>query len=310
MSNMRGAVPNAIIAGVIKGGTTSLYSYLTRHPDICGASIKETCYFHGFKYGACVESIDVYSRYFSHCGKEKIRLEATAGYFDGGVAVASGIKNTLGSDIKIFLLLRDPVERFVSYYRFAKSMLWIPNDMSFRNYFESCLGLTPSDRRIQDNSVYCALEVGKYDQHLKPWLDCFPGSIRIYFFDDLKRDALGVTWDACEWLGVSTSELTKASLSVENKTVAYRFEALQRVALAINKEGEQFWRKHPKIKSHFRRAYQRLNGGQWNNDISEEVMLDLKSFYAPNIEETRKILTMQGCSTLPGWLTHFNLPSV
>ena len=38
-------VANAIIAGVTKAGTTSLFQYLHAHPDVCPSSTKETLFF-------------------------------------------------------------------------------------------------------------------------------------------------------------------------------------------------------------------------------------------------------------------------
>lgn len=43
-------VPSLIIAGAPKCGTTSLFDYLIRHPDIGGSSVKETHYFMDCNY--------------------------------------------------------------------------------------------------------------------------------------------------------------------------------------------------------------------------------------------------------------------
>ncbi|MCP5333794.1 MAG: hypothetical protein H7A13_10650, partial [Pseudomonadales bacterium] len=37
-------LPNLIIAGAPKCGTTSLFDYLVQHPQVGGSSVKETCY--------------------------------------------------------------------------------------------------------------------------------------------------------------------------------------------------------------------------------------------------------------------------
>src|SRR5215212_3535508 len=40
-----GMLPNWIIAGVPKAGTSTLFRWLTDHPEVSGPSEKETCYF-------------------------------------------------------------------------------------------------------------------------------------------------------------------------------------------------------------------------------------------------------------------------
>ena len=44
-------LPNLVIAGVPKAGTTSLFNYLAQHPDICPSDVKETRYFEPLRYG-------------------------------------------------------------------------------------------------------------------------------------------------------------------------------------------------------------------------------------------------------------------
>jgi hypothetical protein len=39
MSDLK--LPNLIIGGVHKAGTTSVFTYLSMHPDVCGSSTKE-----------------------------------------------------------------------------------------------------------------------------------------------------------------------------------------------------------------------------------------------------------------------------
>ena len=41
---------NLIVAGVSKCGSTSLFSYLAAHPDVCGSNVKETQFFMPLKF--------------------------------------------------------------------------------------------------------------------------------------------------------------------------------------------------------------------------------------------------------------------
>lgn len=85
-------LPNLVIAGVGGAGTTSLFSYLIQHPDICGASVKEVRYFTPIKYGHSLADLASYAHYFSHCADEKYLVESTPGYFYGGEALTSAMR--------------------------------------------------------------------------------------------------------------------------------------------------------------------------------------------------------------------------
>ena len=44
-------LPNLVIVGVGKAGTTSLFHYLRQHPDICGSDIKELRFLNPLRRG-------------------------------------------------------------------------------------------------------------------------------------------------------------------------------------------------------------------------------------------------------------------
>ncbi len=112
------SLPNFIIAGVNKAATTSVFMYLSQHPDICPSSIKEVQYFLPVRYRADqLPPIEEYLQYFNHCGQEKYRMEATGKYFYGGQKTARIIKDTCG-DINILLTFRNPVDRLFSFLGF------------------------------------------------------------------------------------------------------------------------------------------------------------------------------------------------
>lgn len=46
MTELNHKCANLIIAGFGKAGTTSLFEYLSSHPDICGSAVKETKFFY------------------------------------------------------------------------------------------------------------------------------------------------------------------------------------------------------------------------------------------------------------------------
>src|SRR4029077_8787116 len=80
---------DAVIAGVNKAGTTSLFVSLSTHPDVAPSAIKETRYFLPPRYGQPLEPFSSYQEYFRDAGVRPVRLEATPSYFYGASAVAA-----------------------------------------------------------------------------------------------------------------------------------------------------------------------------------------------------------------------------
>ena len=57
---------HAIIAGVNKCGTTSVFRYLADHPDVCASSIKETRFFNAVEE---TKNVKLYEDYLDYCNR-------------------------------------------------------------------------------------------------------------------------------------------------------------------------------------------------------------------------------------------------
>lgn len=104
--------PNFLIIGTMKSGTTSLYQYLTQHPQILPAIKKEINFFdYNFSRG-----IDWYLAHFPIIAKSQPALtgEASPVYFIASKAIER-VASYL-PDVKLIVILRDPVERTISHY--------------------------------------------------------------------------------------------------------------------------------------------------------------------------------------------------
>ena len=78
-----GRLPNLIIVGLGKAGTTSLFWYLSQHSDVCASTVKEPGYFLPAAEGLELPPIGQYASYFKECGRERYRMEASPQYFHG-----------------------------------------------------------------------------------------------------------------------------------------------------------------------------------------------------------------------------------
>src|SRR4051812_26858624 len=106
----RGALPNALVIGASKGGTTSVYHWLSRHPAVCVSRVKEVRYFNGhYEQGPAW-----YAAQFAPKPGQKVLLEASPSYL-WDPDVPERVHSLLGEP-KLIALLREPVERAWSQY--------------------------------------------------------------------------------------------------------------------------------------------------------------------------------------------------
>lgn len=106
-------LPDFMIIGAMKCGTSSLYSYITQHPKIIGARKKEVHYF-DWNYE---KGTDWYKSNFPLQGKNnatKLTGEGTPMYMFCPV-IAKRIHEQC-PDIKLIVLLKNPVDRAISHY--------------------------------------------------------------------------------------------------------------------------------------------------------------------------------------------------
>jgi Sulfotransferase domain len=122
------ALPDFIIIGAMKAGTTSLFYYLSQHPDLYLSVPKEVHFFDGGKN----PKVDTFAKgeiwYRAHFplkkelnGKAKV-YEASPVYIFNPLA-PKRIFDTI-PNVKLILLLRNPTERAVSHYLHGARRNW------------------------------------------------------------------------------------------------------------------------------------------------------------------------------------------
>ena len=171
--------PNFIIIGAQKCVATSLYKYLTKHPQILPAKRKEVHFFDlNFNKGM--------NWYYSHFPKTEIQNQTITGeaspYYIFHPHVPQRISQFL-PDIKLIVLLRNPVDRAASHYyhncRFGKSR----EPLSFEEAIqqESSRIEPEIDKIMADENYkslahqyYSYLSRGIYIEQLSRWMQFFP----------------------------------------------------------------------------------------------------------------------------------------
>ncbi len=174
---------NTLIIGAGRSGTTSVYEYLAHHPEVNFSITKELHYF----------SIpDLYKRgekYFHSLFESKERkITATADtYLLIDKKAPERIRN-YNPDIKLIVMLRDPVERAFSNYNYSVNY----GHENISNAFLTALQL--EKERLESNDIVelnntCHFYGSLYYLHLQYWEKYFPKENFILLkLDDLKKD--------------------------------------------------------------------------------------------------------------------------
>jgi 2-polyprenyl-3-methyl-5-hydroxy-6-metoxy-1,4-benzoquinol methylase len=176
-------LPNFLLIGAMKSGTTSLYRMLRQHPEVYLPEIKELHYFSYEKKWRL--GIDWYeSNFIGHRG-ETIIGEASASYTKNGDPdqVADRVAQTLPNASLIYIL-RNPVERMFSQYKHL-----LVTGLR-RNFAQA----------IQEEDL---LDVSSYFDKLMPYLKRLPQErIQVLFFDDLIKRPAETVASVFRFLGV------------------------------------------------------------------------------------------------------------
>lgn len=130
MSNRLGPLPNFLILGAMKAGTTSLFSYLCQHPDVCGCREKEPNFLASAHRGKGVTSsaigssatnwrkprdLSAYQRLFAHWRGERAIGEASHTSLDSPYAPA--LAAALLPSARLVAVVRQPADRAFSHYQ-------------------------------------------------------------------------------------------------------------------------------------------------------------------------------------------------
>ena len=137
-------VPNALIVGVNKAGTTAVFSALARHKAVCASSTKETTFRPAqvrlkwrCRPSTSTRHFSIVARASTSCSR---RLRATS------MADASwrNPSERRRRTARLWSVLREPSGRAFS-DRYCRARLMLPQDLDFSSYIDRCieLGLTP-----------------------------------------------------------------------------------------------------------------------------------------------------------------------
>jgi Sulfotransferase domain len=180
--------------GVAKSGTTWFMKVLEQHPDICISSKKEINYFNvefmdnpTLKNQNYSKGLNSYHSFFKHALPGQKRGEFSPCYFNSQSAYKD--IHQYNPDIKLFAILRDPLSRNISDYRFHVQLGMISPNISFE------------ESLIKFPFYY---ERSNYFKIISRFLTLFPREqFQIILLEDLKNDRENTFRKFEDYLGVS-----------------------------------------------------------------------------------------------------------
>lgn len=187
-------MPNFILIGAQKSGTTAIAHYLAQHPQVFMSPIKEPGFFDfegeppGFKgpgdqelYSSIVTNLGGYSKLFEHASDEVAIGEATTWYLYSQKAPGR-IKHYI-PNVKLIAVLRNPIDRAYSAYMHA-----VRDNRESLDFIDA---LKIEEKRISDNWEYLwhYSKIGYYSEQLQRYFSEFDQEqLRFYLFEDLNEN--------------------------------------------------------------------------------------------------------------------------
>ncbi len=215
-----------IIAGGYRCGTTSLFSYLASHPDINPSVIKEPAFFFTLRHREQPQTSyppgDEVWAYLSLFRRRRapVLMEGTSNYLNDP-GCAERIHAALPG-AKVVILLRDPVARLESWYRFLRFQHQIDPQLSIDAWVEQQL----ADPRATEQRPYPlqAVDHCAYAAYVESYVRVF-GTQRLLplWFDELKADPHAVTQRVCRFAGLDPQRLGRAQFRTENASSRIRY---------------------------------------------------------------------------------------
>jgi len=199
-------LPDFLVIGASKAGTTSLYRYLKSHPEIYLSPIKEPNYFSSPETRPVIVGpppgtpvvwrIEDYRRLFKARTTESVAGEMSPQYIY--YECSPGAIRNLIPKVKMIAILRDPADRAHSH--FCQNRRAGTEPLS-----DFAAALAAEDERIAQGwrPAFHYRNRGYYARQLRRYLELFPREqLLILLYDDMVADCPGLLKRICAFLGV------------------------------------------------------------------------------------------------------------
>lgn len=214
-------LPNFLIIGAMRSGTTSLTHHLREHPAVFLAPGKELHFFDwNFERG-----VDWYRSHFAEVQRETAIGEATPLYLYEPEAIPRMFE--VVPTAKLIAVLRDPVERAYSHYWHTRAKGNEPLEFAEAIEAEAARLKDPANR-----ASYSYLDRGRYSEQLQHVCRFFSReALRVLLFEDLRDSPLPTFRSLCRFLGVDDGLVPSTLDQPFNTFVQFRSPRLRNLML-------------------------------------------------------------------------------
>jgi hypothetical protein len=212
-------VPDFLVVGAARSGTTTLYYLLGRHPRIFFPTEKEPTFFSvygqqwsyidirtGKKVAYIEEELDGYLKLFEAAGPDQLLGEGSTWYLYLYQATIDNIQKIYGDKstaLRVLILLRNPVERAWSHY-------WLKRRNGEEKLgFEEAIGAAVVKQRQERRYVpsFNYIDYGRYFLQIKAYREAFE-RVKVLLLEDLTSDMARQVVEIFEFLGVEPIDVS------------------------------------------------------------------------------------------------------
>jgi len=270
-NKVKNILPDFLIVGAAKSGTTSLVKYLDEHPNIYTYPFKEPKYLsykvleNGYQGPGdfstekhIIKTLKDYYKIFENAKKDQRVCEASVDTLYYYKTTIPQIKELMG-DPEIIIMLRNPVKRAISAY--SHLIREERENLPFRE------ALNKEKERIDlgYEFIWAYKDAGRYYESVKAFKNAF-SNVKVVIFEDFVKDRHKVVYDVLDFLKIKEKHDFKDSQ--HNKSGVPKNVILNK--FLINKNP---------IKSMIKKLIGRKNGKLIRNYIQK---INLKQIDVPN----------------------------
>ena len=213
---MKENLPNFLIVGAAKSGTSSLHNYLNQHPEIFmpsykdGVNVKEPQFLIKNKvkdrlhFG--IWGWQEYKALFDDATKFKAIGESSVFYLYYYKEAIKNIKFRLGDNVKIIILLRNPIDR--AYSAFQHVSRGLKENLSF----EEALQIEENRLKLEPSLTPMVMykDMGLYYEMVKAYTEAFK-FVQVILYEDFVDKTDDVLKSVFRFLDIDKSVLVNSS---------------------------------------------------------------------------------------------------
>jgi len=205
---------NLFVIGVNKAGTSWLYQLLRQHPDVFMSDVKELYFFGTDQSGP--EDLAAYHSHFPFDDDHCYFGEATVMYYQESL-VADEIA-AYNPDARLLAIVRDPIERLISQYRYHKQLGIVGEATSL-----SAALADASSKLLRDSH---------YERTLPPFAERFgPDQFRIVSLEEGRADPEALWSELLSFLDLPPVPCPDPDATSENPTGSAAFRRVYRATV-------------------------------------------------------------------------------